>query len=182
MKCYGTGVPVSGSTNNMTLVWKDSTYNVQQATQIAPILYSASSLTGFTFTIDKKRFRSQGFKAYYTFKIITGVAMSQNGRFYLDFHSRINSRLDKESTVECYTRQNAVIVDSQAAFTYCEFTSQRQLSVWNNINLGVGDTIYLDIYNIQQPKQTDITTGSQKKISCSIDIDDSYSNGINGYQ
>ena len=58
MKCYGTGVPVSGSTNNMTLVWKDSTYNVQQATQIAPILYSASSLTGFTFTIDKKRFRS----------------------------------------------------------------------------------------------------------------------------
>ena len=95
MKCYGTGVPVSGSTTNMTLVWKDSTYNVQQATQIAPILYTAPTLTAFTFTIDKKRFRSEGFKAYYTFKIVTGLALSQNARFYLDFHSRINSRLDK---------------------------------------------------------------------------------------
>jgi len=54
--------------------------------------------------------------------------------------------------------------------------------VWNNVNLAAGDTIYLDIFNIQQPKQSDITTGTQKKISCSIDVDDYYSNGINGYQ
>ncbi len=59
MKCLGGGVPISGSTSNMTLVWKDSTDNVQTATQIAPILYSSSaSLTSFTFTIDQKRFRS----------------------------------------------------------------------------------------------------------------------------
>lgn len=38
------------------------------------------------------------------------------------------------------------------------------------------------MFNIQQPKQTDITTGTQKKITCSIDIDDTYSNGISGWQ
>jgi hypothetical protein len=54
--------------------------------------------------------------------------------------------------------------------------------VWNNLNLAAGDTVYIDVFNIQQPKQTDITTGTQKKISCSIDIDDSYSNGINAFQ
>lgn len=54
--------------------------------------------------------------------------------------------------------------------------------MWNNLNLAAGDTVYIDVFNIQQPKQTDITTGTQKKISCSIDIDDSYSNGINAFQ
>ena len=49
--------------------------------------------------------------------------MTQNSRFIFEFHSRISSRLDKESNVECYIRQNAVIVDSEAVFTYCEFTS-----------------------------------------------------------
>jgi hypothetical protein len=56
------------------------------------------------------------------------------------------------------------------------------LSVWNNINLAAGGTIYLDIFNIQQPKQSDIITGTQKKISCQIDVDDSYTNGVNGMQ
>lgn len=54
--------------------------------------------------------------------------------------------------------------------------------MWNNLNLAAGATVYLDIYNVQQPKQTDITTGTQKRISCSIDVDDYYSNGINGFQ
>lgn len=58
MKCYGTGVPISGSTTNMSLVWKDSTDSVQIATQIAPVTYTVASSTAFTFTIDKKRFRS----------------------------------------------------------------------------------------------------------------------------
>lgn len=40
----------------------------------------------------------------------------------------------------------------------------------------------MDIFDVQQPKQLDITTGTQKIISCSIDVDDSYTNGINGYQ
>lgn len=99
MKCFGTGVPNSLNTTSMSLVWKDSIYNVQQATPIAPLLYTVASPTAFIFTIDKKRFRSEGFKAYYTFKIDSGLALSQNARFYLDFHSRINSKLDKESTV-----------------------------------------------------------------------------------
>lgn len=58
MKCLGTGVPISGSTTNMSLVWKDSTDNVQIATQIAPITYLTASNTAFTFAIEKKRFRS----------------------------------------------------------------------------------------------------------------------------
>jgi hypothetical protein len=181
MKCLGTGVP-STSATAMSLVWKDDIYNVQSATSISPITYTSASIPTFTFTVDKKRFRSEGFKAYYTFKVITNTALTQNARFYFDFHSRISSRLDKEATVECYTRTNSAIVDSEAQFTYCEFTTERQLSVWNNLNLAAGDTVYIDVFNIQQPKQTDITTGTQKKISCSIDIDDSYSNGINAFQ
>lgn len=111
MKCFGTGVPIAGSSNNMTLVWRDSA-DVQIATQIAPSTYSAPSATSFTLEIQKKRFRSEGFKAYYTFKIITGAALTQNSRFIFDFHSRISSKLDKDATVECYTRQNPIIVDS----------------------------------------------------------------------
>jgi hypothetical protein len=48
--------------------------------------------------------------------------------------------------------------------------------------LGVGATVYIDVFNIQQPKQTDITTGTQKYITCSIDLDDTYANGISGAQ
>ena len=100
MKCFGTGVPISGSSTNMTLVWRDGSDDVQTATQMAPInTYAVPASTVFTFTIDKKRFRSEGFKAYYTFKIITGAALTQNSRFIFDFHSRINSKLDKESSV-----------------------------------------------------------------------------------
>ncbi len=58
MKCHGTGVPVSGNTTNLSMVWKDDIYSVQTATPIAPITYTAASPTAFTFTIDKKRFRS----------------------------------------------------------------------------------------------------------------------------
>jgi hypothetical protein len=54
--------------------------------------------------------------------------------------------------------------------------------VWNNLNLAIGATVYIDVFNIQQPKQTDITTGTQKMITCSIDLDDSYANGISGAQ
>jgi hypothetical protein len=54
--------------------------------------------------------------------------------------------------------------------------------VWNNLNLATGATVYIDVFNIQQPKQTDITTGTQKMITCSIDLDDSYANGISGFQ
>ncbi len=57
MKCYGTGVPVAGGAS-MTLVWRDDVYDVQQATAIAPITYTPSSFTAFTFAIDKKRFRT----------------------------------------------------------------------------------------------------------------------------
>lgn len=54
--------------------------------------------------------------------------------------------------------------------------------MWNNMNLSPGESVYLDIYNIEQPKRTDIITGPAKKISCTIDLDDIYSNGVNGYQ
>ncbi len=95
MRCMGTGVPISGSTTSMSLAWRDSADNVQVATGIAPTTYLAATNTAFTFTIEQKRFRSEGFKAYYTFKIITGAGLTQNSRFIFDFHSRISSRLDK---------------------------------------------------------------------------------------
>ena len=58
MKCFGTGVPISGITTNMSLVWRDTPDNVQIATQMAPVSYLTVSNTAFTFTVDKKRFRS----------------------------------------------------------------------------------------------------------------------------
>lgn len=50
------------------------------------------------------------------------------------------------------------------------------------MNLAVGATIFIDVFNIQQPKKTDITTGTTKMITCSVDLDDTYSNGISGAQ
>jgi hypothetical protein len=54
------------------------------------------------------------------------------------------------------------------------------LSVWNNENRNAGNILYIDIYNIQQAKLSDIS--ANQKISVTIDTDDSYTNGVNGYQ
>jgi hypothetical protein len=69
MKCQGGAVPNGLTNTNMTLNWVDSA-NVQTATQIAPVSYNPSSFSSFTFSIQYKRFRTQGFKSFYTFKVI----------------------------------------------------------------------------------------------------------------
>lgn len=49
--------------------------------------------------------------------------------------------------------------------------------VWNNQNsISSGVTIYIDIYNIDQPKVTDIT--ALQFISVTVDNDGTYSNGV----
>jgi len=49
--------------------------------------------------------------------------------------------------------------------------------VWNNQNsIVAGTPIYIDIYNIDQPKSTDIT--SLQFISVTIDSDSNYDNGV----
>jgi len=57
MVCKGGAVPNGASTTNMSLSWTDAA-SVQTATQIAPITYTASSFSTFTFTIEYKRFRT----------------------------------------------------------------------------------------------------------------------------
>jgi hypothetical protein len=93
MKCQGGAVPNGGTNTNMTLNWVD-TANVQIATQIAPVTYTSSSFSTFTFSIQYKRFRTQGFKSFYTFKIIIPFGINENTRFYFDFHSKLSSLLD----------------------------------------------------------------------------------------
>ena len=119
MKCFGSSVPTTSATS-MSLSWMDGGIGVQVATPIAPVAtYLADTLQSFTFATVYKRFRTQGFKSLYTFSIVAPFTMNQNSRIYLNFHSKISSRLDKQATVECYTRSSLVIVDSQAAYTYC---------------------------------------------------------------
>jgi len=54
------------------------------------------------------------------------------------------------------------------------------LSVWNNQILASGATLYIDIYNIEQPMSTDIT--ANQYITLTIDSDDNITNGANGYK
>ncbi len=46
--------------------------------------------------------------------------------------------------------------------------------------MAAGNTIYIDIFNIQQPKQSDIS--ASRVITCTIDLDDTYSNGVTNAQ
>lgn len=52
--------------------------------------------------------------------------------------------------------------------------------VWNNqLSIAPNTPIYIDIYNIDQPKNTDISTGQY--ISVAIDNDNNYTNGALSY-
>lgn len=68
-------------------------------------------------------------------------------------------------------------MDTEAVFSYCEFTYDHQLVLWNNRNLATNTVFYVDIFNIQQPKASDTTPNT---ITVSIDTDGDYSGGING--
>ena len=69
------------------------------------------------------------------------------------------------------------MTDSAAQYTYCSFTTSWQLIVWNNLNSIAGGTnFYVDIYNIDQPKNGNI--GGNQQIMVTIDDDSLYSNGV----
>jgi hypothetical protein len=69
--------------------------------------------------------------------------------------------------------------DTLATTTYCAFTNWWQLMVWNNqATITSGAFFYVDIYNIDLPKITDIT--ANQYIMVTIDTDGDYSNGVAG--
>jgi len=69
------------------------------------------------------------------------------------------------------------MTDSAAQYTYCTFTTWWQLIVWNNLNsITAGTTFYVDIYNIDQPTNSNI--GGNQQIMVTIDTDNIYSNGV----
>jgi hypothetical protein len=83
--CYGGAMPDSTNSNNMTLSWKDNSISLQTATQISnslTVLYSTVLSFGIIPTITYKRFNSEGFMSFYSFKIIPGIAITQNARIY----------------------------------------------------------------------------------------------------
>lgn len=178
MKCYGSGVPTGVNTSSMQLIWKDSTADVQTATSLSlPSNYVASASGTVSASLTTKRFVSEGMKAFYTFSISANVALDENSRIYFNFHMNVGSKLDREGSVECYTRLNGVIDDTEAVFSYCEFTYDHQIVLWNNRNLATNTVFYVDIFNIQQPKASDTTPNT---ITVSIDTDGDYNGGIFG--
>ena len=67
--------------------------------------------------------------------------------------------------------------DAAAQYTYCAFTTWWQLVVWNNLNsIGSGVTFYVDIYNIDLPKNSNVN--SNQKVMVTIDDDSTHSNGV----
>ena len=67
--------------------------------------------------------------------------------------------------------------DAAAKYTYCTFITPWQLVVWNNENaISASTNFYVDIYNIDQPKASNV--GGNQKIMVTIDADSTYSNGV----
>lgn len=177
MGCYGSGVPTGTNTTAMSLAWIDAGSNVQTATSISYSAagYTAAASSALTVALTNKRFNTQGMKAFYSFSLTSTSPLTESTRIYFNFHFRLSSLLDNEGYVECYLRTASAIVDSAAIFTYCTFTQNRQLVIWNNLAVAASTTIYIDIYNIQIPKSTDT---SPNIITVSLDTDSDYSNGV----
>lgn len=52
--------------------------------------------------------------------------------------------------------------------------------VWNLNTIGSGTTFYIDIFNIDQPRNGDI--GGNQKVGVTFDLDSTYGNGFQGYR
>ena len=184
MKCYGGASPSGSNTTDMTIDWRDSSTgssNVQTAPNIAynSLTHDNAPVSTATISIQTngKRFNTQGMKAFYSFQVSSPTALTSAARFYFDFHMKLSPYLDNEGTVECYIRTASAISDTAAQYTYCEFTTWWQLVVWNNLNsIGAGASFYVDIYNIDLPKSSDVN--SNQRIMVTIDDDEMYSNGV----
>lgn len=80
----------------MSLIWKDSSADVQTATALAiPNNYVAPGSGTVTASLTTKRFVSEGMKAFYTFSISANVALDENSRIYFNFHMNVGSKLDR---------------------------------------------------------------------------------------
>ena len=185
MKCYGGASPTGTDTTSMTIKWEDASIDVQTAPDIPynSLSHATAPVSSATISIQTngKRFNTQGMKAFYSFQISSPTELNSTARFYFDFHMMLSPYLDNEGTVECYIRTASPISDSAAQYTYCEFTTWWQLVVWNNLNLiGASTNFYVDIYNIDLPKNTDVT--ANQMIMVTIDNDGMYSNGVISYQ
>lgn len=109
-------------------------------------------------------------KAFYSFSITSGQALTENTRFYFNFHFGLNSKLDNQGYIECYIR-----TVSQTITSFCEITDDRQLKVWNSLITLVSTTIIIDIFNIDVPKSTDTIPNT---ITIQLDTDSDYTNGV----
>ena len=81
--------------------------------------YTTAASGTVTAALQTKRFITEGMKAFYTFSLNVNTALDVNSRIYFDFHFNLGSRLDREGSVECYTRLNSLVDDDEAVFTYC---------------------------------------------------------------
>jgi len=123
MKCYGGASPTGSNTTSMTIAWRDTSTNVQTASDIAytSLTHDTAPLSSATISIQTngKRFNTQGMKALYSLQISSPTALTSAARFYFDFHMKLSPYLDHEGTVECYIRTAATISDTAAQYTYC---------------------------------------------------------------
>ena len=173
MVCYGGAVPDGTNNGAITGNWADTAVNLQSSS--TGIAYNAglfSSRGGFTATItlDKKRFSTSGFKSLYSLKISYNQLLPATAVFYFDFPMVLSSNLDNEGVVECYLRTQANSdVNNPSQYTYCSFTNPWQLMVWNNQELTANNYLYVDIFNIDQPKNADMSGNT--KIGLTVDAD-----------
>lgn len=177
MICYGGAVPDGTNGSAITGNWVDTANNLQTASTGIVYnagLFSTKGSNTATVALDKKRFSTSGFKSLYTLKISYSQALSSSAVFYFDFPIILNSYLDNEGVVECYLRTAANSnVNDPSQYTYCSFTNPWQLMVWNNQALGSGIFLYVDIFNIDQPKNSDLNGNT--KIGFTVDSDGDFS-------
>ena len=177
MQCFGGSIPSGSNTNDITASWTDGGNTMQSATSLPYSALTLSATPAITTTLSfSKRFSNAGNKALYSFTLTTATAVTANARFYFTFHTALSSFLDHEGVVECYIRTTPTINDATAQYTYCSFNGPWELIVWNNQNFASNTAIYIDIYNIDQPKNSDI--GASQYIGVVVDSDSSYSNGV----
>lgn len=167
--CFGSAVPSLSNTTSLSLSWIDGTNTVQSATSLAAASYTSAAST-LTASLSTKRFNTEGMKAFYSFSITSGQALTEKTRFYFNFHFGLNSKLDNQGYIECYIR-----TATQTITALCEISDDRQLKVWNSLITLASTTFTIDIFNIDVPKSTDT---SPNTITVQLDTDEDYSNGV----
>lgn len=108
-KCNGGAIPNDGGSSSSPLLakWVDNSVDLQvDATGITypTTIDTTAKAFGTAPILTKKLFNSQGFEAYYTFRIRSSVALNEFSRVYIEFSSGIDPNLNREGDLECYQR------------------------------------------------------------------------------